>query len=138
MNTRRAYAGALKPHDTYIGEGALDDSALAGYLATLFAEGRSPAVAGQVVAAVRLRAKLLGEASPVGSTTDRVLAGFRREGRSRGRGQVAGVTWAQADAANALATSDNRTLAGLRDAAIVALASDAMLCALRVGGSSRR
>ena len=126
-NTRRAYAGALKRLDTYIGEETLDDSALAGYLATLFAEGRSPAVAGQVVAAVRLRAKLLGETSPVGPATDRVLAGFRREGRYRGRGQVAGVTWAQADAASALATGDTRTLAGLRDAAIVALASDAML-----------
>ena len=126
-NTRRAYAGALKRLDTSIGEGTLDDAALAGYLATLFAEGRAPAVAGQVVAAVRLRAKLLGETSPVGSATDRVLAGFRREGRHRGRGQVAGVTWAQADAASALATGDTRTLAGLRDAAIVALASDAML-----------
>ena len=126
-NTRRAYAGALKRLDTYIGEETLDDSALAGYLATLFAAGRSPAVAGQVVAAVRLRAKLLGETSPVGPATDRVLAGFRREGRYRGRGQVAGVTWAQADAASALATGDTRTLAGLRDAAIVALASDAML-----------
>ena len=39
-NTRRAYAGALKRLDTYIGEETLDDSALAGYLATLFAEGR--------------------------------------------------------------------------------------------------
>ena len=126
-NTRRAYAGALKRLDTSIGEGVLDDTALAGYLATLFAEGRAPAVAGQVAAAVRLRAKLLGETSPVGPATDRVLAGFRREGRHRGRGQVGGVTWAQADAASALATGDTRTLAGLRDAAIVALASDAML-----------
>ena len=126
-NTRRAYAGALKRLDTSIGEGTLDDTALAGYLATLFAEGRAPAVAGQVAAAVRLRAKLLGETSPVGPATDRVLAGFRREGRHRGRGQVGGVTWAQADAASALATGDTRTLAGLRDAAIVALASDAML-----------
>ena len=126
-NTRRAYAGALKRLDTSIGEVTLDDAALAGYLATLFAEGRAPAVAGQVAAAVRLRAKLLGETSPVGPATDRVLAGFRREGRHRGRGQVGGVTWAQADAASALATGDTRTLAGLRDAAIVALASDAML-----------
>ena len=126
-NTRRAYAGALKRLDTYIGDGSLDDSALAGYLATLFAEGRSPAVAGQVVAAVRLRARILGVPSPVGPATDRVFAGFRREGRRRGRGQVAGVTWAQADAASALASTDRRTVAGLRDAAIVALASDAML-----------
>ena len=117
----------VKRLDTYIGEGVLDDSALAGYLATLFAEGRAPAVAGQVAAAVRLRAKLHGETSPVGPATDRVLAGFRREGRHRGRGQVGGVTWAQADAASALATGDTLTLAGLRDAAIVPLASDAML-----------
>ena len=52
---------------------------------------------------------------------------LRREGKDRGRGQVAGVTWAQADAASALASADDRTPAGLRDAAIVALASDAML-----------
>ena len=82
-NTRRAYAGALKRLDTSIGERTLDDSSLAGYLASLFTEGRAPA--------------------------------------------VAGVTRAQADAASALATGDTRTLAGLRDAAIVALASDAML-----------
>ena len=44
-NTRRAYAGALKRLDTSIGEGVLDDSALAGYLASLFTEGRAPAIA---------------------------------------------------------------------------------------------
>ena len=74
---------------------------------------------------MRLRAKLAGTASPAGPATSRVLAGFRREGRARGRGQVAGVRWDQADLAAALA--DRGSLAGLRDAAIVAIASDAML-----------
>ena len=43
-NTRRAYAGALKRLDTSIGEGTLDDAALADSLASLFTEGRAPAV----------------------------------------------------------------------------------------------
>ena len=72
---------------------------------------------------MRLRAKLAGTTSPAGPATARVLAGFWREGRDRG--QVAGVRWDQADLAAALV--DRGSLAGLRDAAIVAVASDAML-----------
>ena len=59
--------------------------------------------------------------------------GFRREGRGRGRGQVAGVTWAQVDAAATLAASDADSLTGLRDAAILSVASDAMLRVSEVG-----
>ena len=126
-NTRRAYARALERLETYLAGRDLDDAYLASYLAALFDAGRSPAVAGQVVAAVRLRAKLQGLPSPAGAATDRVLAGFRRAGRDRGRGQVAGVAWAQADAAAALASKEPRSLTGIRDAAILSVASDAML-----------
>ena len=126
-STRRAYARALRRLDVHLAGRPMDDAHLATYLAALFDAGRSPAVAGQVVAAVRLRAKLLGLPSPAGAGTDRVLAGFRRAGRDRGRGQVAGIVWAQADAAAALAASDSSSLAGLRDAALLSLASDAML-----------
>ena len=49
------------------------------------AYGEYYARSADVYAAVRLRAKLLGERSPVGPATGRVLAGFRREGRRRGR-----------------------------------------------------
>ena len=76
---------------------------------------------------MRLRAKLQGLPSPTGAATDRVLAGFRRAGRGRGRGQVAGIAWAQVDAAATLAASDAGSLIGLRDAAILSVASDAML-----------
>ena len=127
-NTRRAYRTALARLDTWLGARALDDSSLAAYLADIHDAGRSPATAGMVVAAVRFRAKLAGEASPpVGPATERVLAGIRREGRGRGRGQVTGVSWAQADAAATVAANDGGSVAGLRDAAILALASDAML-----------
>ena len=47
----------------------------------------------------------------------RVLAGIRRKGRDRGRGQVQGVDFAKADAA-AVAANDG-TLKGLRDAALI-------------------
>ena len=125
--TRVAYTRVLRRLDAWLAARALDDAALASHLAELHQMGRAPATAAMVVAAVRFRAKLAGEASPVGPATDRVLAGIRREGRNRGRGQVAGVRWEQADAAAAVATNGGGSVTGLRDAAILALASDAML-----------
>ena len=96
--TRRAYVRALERLEGWLAGRTLEDGALADYLAQLFDAGRSPAVAGQVVAAVRLRAKLAGTTSPAGPAT--------------ARGQVAGVRWDQADLAAALA--DRGSLAGLR------------------------
>ena len=58
----------------------------------MFDAGRAPASAAQVVAAAKLRAKLAGEASPAGEATARVLAGFRRVGKDRGRGQARPMT----------------------------------------------
>ena len=126
-NTRRAYAGALRRLDRWLAGRRLHDAALAEYLAGLYEAGRSPAVAGMAAAAVRFQMKLAGKPSPVGQATERVLRGFRRKGAERGRGQVAGVRWEQADAAAAVAANDGRSVKGLRDAAIVAVMSDAML-----------
>ena len=125
LNTRRAYSRAVERLDRWLAGRPLDDVHLATYLAHLFDAGRSPSVAAQLVAAVKLRAKLAGAAPPPGAATARVLKGFRREGRNRGRGQVTGLRWEQADAAAALA--ERSSLAGFRDAAILAVASDAML-----------
>ena len=128
-NTRRAYTAALGRLDTWLAEMGvpLSDPALAEYLSELFEAGKAPAVAALVVAAVKFRAKLTGTDAPVGPATARVLAGFRRAGRTRGRGQVEGVRWEQADAAAALAVNEETELSGLRDAAILAVASDALL-----------
>ena len=70
--------------------------------------------------------QMLGYPSPVGAATTRVLAGFRRLARGRGRGKVTGLRWEQADRAAAMAEQPG-SMAGLRDAAIVAVASDALL-----------
>ncbi len=94
------------------------------YVTGLQAAGRAPASVALVLAAVRFRARRQEVAAPVGPLTDRALAGLRREGRKRG--QVQGVTFAAADAAAALA-ADAGDAAGLRDAALIAVASDALL-----------
>ena len=126
-NTRRAYEGALDRLRDWLDGRTLADATLAEYLADRFEAGHSPAAAGQVVAAVRFYAKLGGQSSPVGPATERVLAGFRREGRARGRGQVVGVRWEQADAAAAVAGSSRGSVWGLRDAALLAVMSDGLL-----------
>ena len=85
-NTRRAYEGALRRLRDWLDGRTLDDGTLAEYLAARFEVGHSPAAAGQVVAAVRFYAKLGGQPSSVGPATERVLAGFRREGQGQGAG----------------------------------------------------
>ena len=129
-NTRRAYQGALQRLQDYLDkhDAILEDGWLASYLASLFHRGRSPSSASMVVAAVRFQAKTTGARSPVGPATDRVLAGFRREGRKRGRGQVEGISWEMADIIAALITAvEPGSLAAFRDAALISIMSDAML-----------
>ena len=89
VNTRRAYAGALRRLDAWRGAAPVDDASLAVYLGELFEAGRAPATAALAVAAVRFRAKLAGQPDPAGEATARVLGGYRRTGSDRGRGQAA-------------------------------------------------
>ena len=129
-NTHRAYQGALQRLQDYLDQhdASLTDVWLASYLIALFHRGHSPASASMVVSAVRFRAKVAGSPSPVGPATDRILAGFRREGQQRGRGQVVGISWEMADTiAHLVETSEPASLSALRDAALVSIMSDAML-----------
>ena len=124
QNTRRSYEVALRGFE---GSGRPEtDAGVAAYLGDIYKGGLSSASAAMAVAALRFRARLNGRPSPVGPTSERVLAGFRRLAFERGYGQVAGVRWEQADRAAELAEAAGG-LAGLRDAAIVAVASDALL-----------
>ena len=105
-----------------------DDAALADYLAARHDAGAAPTSIGMTVAAVKAAARLSGQPSPAGPKTARVLAGIRREGRGRGRGQAKGLQWSAADTVAAVAANNGKgKIAGLRDAALVALASDALL-----------
>ena len=126
-NTRRAYLRAMRDLEDWLDVNGrtISDDAIRGYLIELFEAGRAPATAQQIVAAVEFRAKLHQEPSPVGPMTRRVLAGFARLGAGRGRGQATGLRWEDADRIARHAASEGLT--GLRDAAVVAVMSDAML-----------
>lgn len=127
-NTRRAYESALRGVDTWLREQrpgkALDDTALADYLAVLTTQGRSVSSAALVVAAVRWRAKQEGLPLPANETA----VALRCYGRMAcaGPGQVRGISWEEADQMGDLAArvGDAR---GRRDAALIAVGSDALL-----------
>ena len=128
-NTQRAYRPAIEKLEAWRGDRPLDDAVLAEYIAHLHARGKAPATISQVVAAVKWHAKYHGEQTVAGAITERTLAGVRRAGKGRGRGQVDGLDWQAVEKICALAESTG-TLSGVRDAAMMHLMSD---CLLRVG-----
>ncbi len=134
-NTRRAYRSqaarfaqwaegrGLEPLD------ALHDQGLAAYLGERADQGAAPATLAQAVAALRQAANAAERPNPYGRAAQAVLRGVRRSGADRGRGQVQGVRWADLEGAAVLAAADG-SAAGLRDAAMLRVGSDALL---RVG-----
>ncbi len=123
--TRRSYEGAIRRLQAWLGERPLDDASLEAYIGQLYARGLSSASAASTLAALRAAARANGiELHLPGSAA--ALAEYRRTSSGRGRGQAAGIQWQQADAIAAAAAADG-TLTGLRDAAIVAVMSDALL-----------
>ena len=94
-NTWIAYQGALDRLQDFLRKQGrdltgLDDSQLAEYLTRLHGSGASPASAAMVCAAVRFLAKTMGQPSPAGPLSGRVMAGLRREGNDRGPGPGTG------------------------------------------------
>ena len=124
-NTERAYRRAVKALEEWLNGRELTDALLADYISELFYDGgRSPSGIGQIVAAVSWRLNT----SMIGDITKKALAGIRREGVGRGRGQVQGITWDEVDSICDLCEEEG-TLKGLRDALLIRLMSD---CLLRV------
>ena len=128
-NTQRAYSAALGRFDMWRASrpAASIDVTLADYVAELHSAGKSASTVTMAVAAIRFSAKLAGQPDPAGPLATRALAGARRSSSGRGRGQVTDVRWEQADAAAAVSANGGGSVSGLRDAAIIALASDALL-----------
>ena len=128
-NTRRTYESALRGLDAWLCERhegrAANDALLAEYLAVLAAQRRGVSSAVQVVAAAKWRSKRQGGECPVGEKTTRALRRYRRAADA-GPGQVRGISWEEADRMRDLA-ADVGDARGLRDAALIAVASDALL-----------
>ena len=130
-NTKRAYQGALDRLYAWLDGRKLTDTLLANYVAKLHSEGKSVATINQVLATVRFLAKTMGQPSPDGVNTRQVIKTIRRKRIESGRGQVTGIQWSQADAVAAVSVSKKGgrkvSIQDLRDAAIIAVTSDAML-----------
>ena len=128
-NTMKAYQHALGGIQSYLSDHGLEfsDSALAAYITYLHGQERAPSSISIVVAAARWQLRNENKDYDLPITT-RTLAGIRRDGRDRGRGQVTGLDWQQTERVCAFAESEN-TITGLRDSAMIRLMSD---CLLRV------
>ena len=111
----------------WLGDAQLTDDSLADHVLGLHQDGLAPGSITIVVAAVKFYADALGQPSPVGTFTQNAMKYIRRDGRDRGNGQVLGMRWEQVDAAAADACSEEDSLSGLLDAAIICVMSDALL-----------
>ena len=112
VNSRRSYQGAWDRcgqwlTDRGISLDDLSDELMAVYIATLDAEGRTPATVAVSVAAVKWFFANVRNEDRNWQTTENKLRSIRRDSKTRGPGQVA--------------------LKGLRDSAIIRLMSDCLL-----------
>ena len=110
------YKRLIKQVEQWLGGRVLDDALLADYISMLHHdEGKAPATISQVAAAVSWRSKQLGQ-QIVGEITLATMAGIRREGADRGKGQLDGLTWKQVDVMVGLLSkqADNSWIEGRR------------------------
>ena len=125
-NTLKAYQRALQKLTDWLSGRTLSDALLANYITALHDNGKSPATIGQAVAAVKWQLKHQSQQTANFPITQATLAGIRREGKDRGRGQVDGLIWRDVERVCIIAETEG-TLVGLRDAAIIRLMSDCLL-----------
>ena len=128
-NTQKTYQRVLRKLEVWLSGRPLSDRLSASYITEMHTDGKSPATIGQVVAAVKWQLKHQSQETFNLPITQATLAGIRRDGRDRGRGQVDGLVWQDVERVCLLAEME-KSLAGLRDAAMIRLMSD---CLLRIG-----
>ena len=125
-NTLKAFQRALQNLTDWLSSRTLSDALLANYITSLHDNGKSPATIGQVVAAVKWQLKHQSQETVNFPITQATLAGIRREGKDRGRGQVDGLIWRDVERVCVYAETEG-TLIGLRDSAMIRLMSDCLL-----------
>ena len=125
-NTLKAYQRALQSLTNWLSGRTLSDALLANYITGLHEAGKSPATIGQAVAAVKWQLKHQSQETLNFPVTLATLAGIRRAGKDRGRGQVNGLVWQDVERVCIYAETEG-TLIGLRDSAMIRLMSDCLL-----------
>ena len=125
-NTQKAYQRALQGLTVWLSGRTLSDALLANYITVLHETGKSPATIGQAVAAVKWQLRHQWQETLNFPVTQTTLAGIRRAGKDRGRGQVNGLVWQDVERVCIYAETEG-TLIGLRDSAMIRLMSDCLL-----------
>ena len=126
-NTMRNRKQALRGFSYWLRGREITDGLLAEYATHLFDQGKAPGTISIVVAAVKFLLKHRNGRQPVEMPiTSATMAGIRREGRERGRGQRNGLTWREVEKICAVQEADG-TLRGLRNSAILRVMSDGLL-----------
>ena len=124
--TAKNYAALLGQFAEHLHGEQPSDANLAEYLTRRYAEGVAPGSLGVLVYAVRFWEKENDRPGQiVGKLSRDVMAGIRREGKGRGRGQVTGIS--REDVRVMLRATDTDTTAGARDAALLLVMSDGLL-----------
>ncbi len=126
-NTEDTYAYALRRLHEWLQDHELElsDASIASCIDSLYASGLSQSLCSLVVSAVNWHAKYDSSDSPIGIQTSLTLAGIRRSPK-QGHGQVTGISWLEANHIAELRRSKG-TLAGLRNASLIRVGSDALL-----------
>ena len=137
--THRAYVRALRSLEEQLGDQPVSDRSLSAALSALAADGRAASTLAQSVSAVRFAARRASLPDPVGTTSEMIVRSHRRS--SQPPRQAPGIDWDAADAA-AEALARRGGPIGLRNAALIAIMSDALLrvseaAALDVGDIER-
>lgn len=124
-STVETYRLAMQQLEIWLDGRVLNDNLLANYITGLYQDGKSPATISKIVAGVKWTIKNQGIKIPF-EITEKALAGIRRKGKGRGRGQVDGITWEEVKRICAHVEAQG-TIAGLRDSAMIRLMSDCLL-----------
>ena len=126
-NTLRNRRLALRGFARWLRGREITDGLLAEYITHLFDQDKAPGTISIVVAAVKwlLKHRNGGKSVDLPITTA-TMAGIRREGRDRGRGQRNGLTWREVEKICAVQEADG-TLRGLRNSTILRVMSDGLL-----------
>ena len=126
-NTMRNRKQALRAFSYWLNGREISDGLLAEYATYLFDQGKAPRTISIVVVAVKWLVKHRNGGRSVDlPITSATMAGIRREGRERGRGQRNGLTWHEVEKICSVQEADG-TLRGVRNSAILRVMSDGLL-----------
>lgn len=132
-NTRRAYGSAIRRFLEAADGREICDPVVAAYLSTMMNEGFAPNSIRLAAAAIGAWARAEGIDDPRGPISRQTLRGAVRRNRPLGRGKVEPFRRTDVEVAARLAAVENTT-AGLRDAAMLRLGSDALLRVSELAG----